>query len=180
MKPKTILITVLLLPQFLFAQHQLTQAQKEDKLVAGKIWQPFALTNAYPAFQKETFNFSSHQKPIFLYVGQRSCIICSYEFLTYAKMAKEFQNINFVYLTPDDSLNIVKKFGANLKIPNLFVIPVPIDTLWNKGVAKVFPVKYFISRSGIVVDASTGGTLKDRPALEKRWEIKLNRLEKED
>lgn len=177
MKVKTIfLLFLLLLPSFSFAQHQLSKEQQEDKLVANKIWKPFALTKAYSVFQKDSFDFSQHQKPVFLYIGQRSCTICSYEFPTYAGLAKRFPQIDFVYLTPDDSINIVKKFGTNLKTSNLFVIPVSMTLLWDKDIAKVFPVKYFISQSGIVVDAATGGTLSNRPALEKKWEIKLRQL----
>lgn len=173
------IIATLLLPNTLLAQLQLTKEQQEDKMVASKIWKPFTLTQSYSVFQKGHFSFSKHQKPIFLYIGQRTCIVCSYEFPTYVALATKFPNIDFVYLTPDDTADIVKKFGRNLKIKNLFVIPISMNLLWDKDVAKVFPVKYFINRSGIVVDATTGGTLKDRPALKQKWENKLKELNSE-
>lgn len=180
MKLKLFFLLLLLLPSFASrAQHTLTKEQTEDKMVASKIWKPFTLTKSYPVFNHATFNFSDHHAPVFLYVGQKSCVICSYEFPTYAQVAKEFPEINFVYLTPDDSSDIVRKFGKSLQLPNLYVIQFPIDQLWNKDIAKVFPVKYFISRSGVVVDASTGGTMKDRPALKKKWIQKLNNLRTE-
>ncbi|HET8574466.1 MAG TPA: hypothetical protein VFL76_11435 [Edaphocola sp.] len=157
-------------------KQRLTAEQKADKMVAGSIWQPFPLNSVYPVFDKGIYDFSKHQKPIFLYVGQKSCIICSYEFPTYAALAKSFPEIDFVYLTPDDTTDINKKFGKNLKTPNLFVIQITIDELWNKNIARVFPVKYFIDKNNIVVDAATGGTLKDRPALKDKWARKLKAL----
>lgn len=162
------------LPSIVWAQHSLTKEQQEDKMVASKIWKPFTLTTTYPTFQKDSFHFSQHDKPIFLYVGQRACTVCSYEFPTYIQLSKLFPKINFVYLTPDDSENIVKKFGISLKIPNLFVIQMPMNMLWDQDIARVFPVKYFVSKSGIVTDASTGGTLHNRPELKKKWETKLS------
>lgn len=179
MKTKLILIVALSIGFFQLAsgqKHELTAEQKADKMVAARIWQPFPLSSIYPAFGKSSYDFSKHQKPIFLYVGQKSCIICSYEFPTYAALAKSFPEIDFVYLTPDDTADISQKFGRNLKTPNLFVIQISMDELWQKDIAKVFPVKYFIGPNNIVVDASTGGTLKDRPALKTNWTAKLNEL----
>lgn len=158
-------------------KHQLTAEQKADKIVSARIWQPFPLNSSYPVFDKgSAYDFSKHRQPVFLYVGQKSCIICSYEFPVYAALAKSFPEIDFVYLTPDDPADIRKKFGENLKTPNLFVIQITIDELWNKDIARVFPVKYFIDSNNTVVDAATGGTLKDRPALRDKWTTKLKAL----
>lgn len=157
-------------------QHQLTAEQKADKMVAGRIWQPFPLNTAYRVFGKSQYNFSQHKHPIFLYVGQKSCIVCSYEFPTYAALAKAFPEIDFVYLTPDDATDINMKFGHHLQLQNLFVIQISMDELWEKNIAKVFPVKYFINSHNIVVDAATGGTTKDRMALKAKWTTKLNDL----
>ena len=179
MTNKFILIFALILgyaPLTFGQQHQLSAEQKADKMVASRIWQPFPLNTVYPVVGKDNYDFSKHQKPIFLYVGQKSCIICSYEFPTYAALAKSFPEIDFVYLTPDDMADINKKFGPNIKTPNLFVIQISMNELWQKDIAKVFPVKYFIDPNNMVVDAATGGTLKDRPALKARWTKKLNEL----
>lgn len=160
----------------LFAQHILTLEQKSDKMVAAKIWKPFVLSHSYKAFGDKKYNFSKHQNPIFLYVGQRACITCSLEFPIYVRTAKAFPNVDFVYLTPDDSAVIQKKFGNSLKLSNMYVLQIPMQELWDKDIAKVFPVKYFIDQKDTVVNAVTGGFLRNQSALMAKWNQELTTL----
>jgi hypothetical protein len=170
---------VLMLSQGSFAQKRLTPEQATDKMVAGRIYKPFPLTKRYHAINNgRTFDFSAHQKPVFLYVGEASCIICSFELPAYLDLCRQFPGIDFVYLSPDDTAAILKKFGKELQLKNLIVLPIPGYVLWDKDVARVYPVKYFIQKDGIVKDASTGGSLKDREKVREKWLAKLKALQR--
>jgi len=167
----------ILWPQDSSAQQQLTPEQARDKMVAGRIYKPFPLTKSYHAVNGKAFDFSAHQKPVFLYVGEASCIICSFELPVYLDLCRHFPDIDFVYLSPDDTAAILKKFGKTLQLKNLVVLPIPGQLLWDKDVARVYPVKYFIRKNGIVQDAATGGALKDREKVRGQWLVRLEALQ---
>jgi len=147
----------------------LTPEQARDKLVAGKIGKAFPLRDMLAGINGRNFDFSHIRRPVFVYIGEQYCIICSFEFPVFLEMCKRFPKIAFVYLTSDDAAVIRRKFGAALALKNLYACSVESHYLWDRDIAKVYPVKYFINAAGIVQDASTGGELKDKDKVRNAW-----------
>lgn len=170
------LLGTLLLPWSLFAQIKLTLEQSRDKLVSNKIGRHFALNEQMKTVDGKDYDFSHIRRPAFIYIGEEYCVVCKFEFPTFIEMSKQFPEIDFIYLSADADSIIRKKLGNAVILRNLYAIRVENNFLWDKDIAKVYPVKYFLNSKGIVEDAATGGRMKDRQLVREGWRPILEKL----
>lgn len=162
-------ILILLLPLRSAAQIKLTPEQSGDKLVADKIGRRFILNEPLKAVNGRVYDFSHIRKPAFIYIGQEYCLVCKFEFPAFLEMVKQFPDIDFIYLSADPDSVIRRKAGNATERENLYAISVETHYLWDQDIAKVYPVKYFLNKDGIVIDAATGGQMKDRESVKAAW-----------
>jgi thiol-disulfide isomerase/thioredoxin len=158
------------------AQSGLTAEQSRDKLVAGKIGKPFALHESMNTIDGKRYAFLNTERPAFVYIGEEYCIVCKFEFPVFLEMVQQFPGIDFIYLSTDGDSVLKRKIGKEIILPNLYAIRVANNFLWDRDVAKVYPVKYFLNSKGIVMDAATGGQTKDRGLVREIWQPVLEAL----
>lgn len=166
----------LLLPLRSVAQIKLTPEQARDKLIADKIGRHFMLNEPLKGVNGKGYNFSHIRRPAFIYIGEEYCLVCKFEFPVFLEMVKQFPGIDFIYLSADPDPVIRRKSENAIESVNLYAISVETNYLWDKNIARVYPVKYFLNRDGIVVDATTGGQMEDREEVKNAWLKILEKL----
>lgn len=178
MKRLTIIAIGLLLTATSFAQ-QKKKLSWNDAFIIEKKGKSYPVKDSFATLNQKTYNFNQKNRPAFVYISSESCLPCKYELPLYIEACKQYPQFDFVYFDTDldgvDTNVIIKKFGEDLALPNLYVVYRPYSYFYDQHLFYGFPTKYFVGSDGLVKDVQLGGWM-DKVKVLAEWQPALSQL----
>ncbi|KAA5536864.1 thioredoxin family protein [Taibaiella lutea] len=181
MKQFTLIVIALNLCMSVFSFGQ--QEKKlswNDQFIMEKKEKPYPERDSFVTLNQKNYNFNKKNRPAFVYISSESCLPCKYELPLYIEACKQYPQFDFVYFDTDldgvDTAVIIKKFGDDLNLPNLYVMYEPYAYFYDRHLFYGFPTKYFVGSDGIVKDVQLGGWM-DKVKVLAEWQPVLSKLQ---
>jgi thiol-disulfide isomerase/thioredoxin len=109
--------------------------------------------------RRREFDFNTMRRPALIYVGTRTCAPCNAEFPHVFEYAKSRPDLDFVYITSDDSAAILANHPELLRNRqnNFYAISIPEAYVKGYRISYGFPTKYFIEANNYTTHIWLGG-----------------------
>ena len=151
-----------------------------DEFIIEKKGKPYPERDSFRTLNQKNYNFNKTNPPAFVYISSESCLPCKFELPLYIEACKQYPQFDFVYFDTDldgvDTAMVIKKFGDNLYLPNLYVMYQPYAYFFDKHLFYGFPTKYFVGSDGMVKDVQLGGWM-DKVKVLGEWQPVLSKLQ---
>lgn len=151
-----------------------------DEFIIEKKGKPYPERDSFATLNQKAYNFNKSNRAAFVYISSESCLPCKFELPLYVEACKQYPQFDFVYFDTDldgvDTAVIIKKFGEDLNLPNLYVIYQPYAYFYDKHLFYGFPTKYFVGSDGIVKEVQLGGWM-DKVKVSGEWQPVLSKLQ---
>jgi len=151
-----------------------------DQFILDKSGKPYPAQDKLPTLNGKMYDFTTTQRPAFVYISSESCLPCKFELPLYIEACKQYPQIDFVYFDTDldgvDSNAVIQKFGNDFKLPNLYVLNEPYQYFYDHQLFLGFPTKYYVGSNKVVKTVQLGGwTVKEKVWAE--WLPVLSQLQ---
>jgi len=168
----------LLLAVFSYGQ-QKKKLSWNDEFILEKKGKPYPARDSFYTLNQKHYNFNKQHRPAFVYISSESCLPCKFELPLYIEACKQYPQFDFVYFDTDldglDTNVVIKKFGEDLNLPNLYVVYRPYSYFYDQHLFYGFPTKYYIGSDGLVKDVQLGGWM-DKVKVLAEWQPVLSQL----
>jgi thiol-disulfide isomerase/thioredoxin len=159
------------------AQQPQKKLSWSDQFILDRSGKAFPIQDSFATLNGKVYNFRQSKRPAFVYISSESCLPCKFELPLYLDACKAYPGFDFVYFTTEeDSAAVLKKFGAQDKQPNLYIISRPYSYFYDNQLFMNFPTKYFIDSKRKVEIVQLGGYMVKEKVLDE-WQPVLTHLQ---
>lgn len=153
------------------------------KMLAKKLKQPFPLTeNLTDIFGKEV-DLTEMNKPTFVRLGYIGCHPCSFEMPAFVRLAKEYPNVNFIYITYNSKDELQEHYDyIDFELENLNFVQMTDKKMRDNKLANGYPTNWLIKKGNIVQHYSGGGRTSELELSYKKfknWVEEISELQVE-
>lgn len=148
-----------------------------DQFILDRSGKAFPIQEPFTTLNGKVYDFATSNRPAFVYISSESCLPCKFELPLYLEACEAHKEFDFVYFTTEeDSLSVLKKFGAQAGRPNLYIISKPYSYFYDNRLFLGFPTKYFIGSNRKVTMVQLGGYMVKEKVLDE-WQPVLTHLQ---